>query len=80
MNHAQFTEMHANCVTTMRLYFVQVEKMSEMLAECTADPMTFRERFRLMSQGIVENDAHLAYLGSRSLLLSAARLGYSCSN
>lgn len=26
--------------------------------------MTFRERFKLMSQGIVENDAHLTYLGS----------------
>jgi hypothetical protein len=80
MNSAEFMELHAKCVTTMRTYFVQVEKTSTMLAECTAGPLTFRERFRLMSQGIVENDAHLAYLGSRSLLLSAARLGYALSN
>ena len=80
MNHAEFMEVHANCVTAMRTYFVQVEKMSTMLADCTAEPLTFRQRFRLLSQGVVENDAHLAYLGTRSLLLSAARLGYACSN
>jgi hypothetical protein len=77
MNCAEFTDVHANCVTAMRTYFVQVEKTSAMLAECTAEPLTFRERFKLMSQGIVENDAHLAYLGARSLLLSAAQLGYA---
>jgi len=73
-------EMHANCVTAMRTYFVEVEKTSTMLAIRTAEPLTFRKRFRLMSQGIVENDAHLAYLGARSLLLNAAQLGYVSSN
>ena len=63
MDCAEFTEMHANCVTAMRTYFVQVEKTSAMLAECTAEPLTLRERFKLMSQGIVEKDAHLAYFG-----------------
>jgi len=80
MNRSEFMEMHANCVTAMRTYFVQVEKTAAMLAECTAEPLTFRERFRLMSQGIVENDAHLTYLGAKSLLLTAARLGYGFSN
>ena len=80
MNRAEFLAIHANCVTAMRTYFVQVEKTSTMLAECTAEPPSFRERFRLMSQGIAENDAHLAYLGTRSLLLSAAQLGYASSN
>ena len=77
MNRAEFLEMHANCVNAMRTYFVQVEKTSDMLAGCTTEPLTFRERFRLLSQGIVENDAHLAYLGARSLLISTARLGYA---
>jgi len=80
MKREEFMEMHANCVTAMRTYFVQVEKTSAMLAECTAEPLSFSKRFNLMSQGIVENHAHLAYLGARSLLLSAARSGYSCSN
>jgi len=80
MNREEFLEMHVNCVTAMQAYFVQVEKTSDMLAGCTAGPLTFRERFRLMSQGIVENDARLAYLGTRSLLLRAAQLGYGSSN
>lgn len=80
MIHAEFMEMHANCITAMRTYFVQIEKTSTMLAECTAEPLTFRERFKLMSQGIVESDAHLAYLSTRSRLLSAALLGYASSN
>jgi hypothetical protein len=80
MNHSEFMEMHANCVTAMQAYFVQVEKTSTMLADCTAEPLTFRQRFRVLSQGIVENDALLAYLGARSLLLGAARLGYAFSN
>jgi hypothetical protein len=71
MNRAEFLLMHANCLTAMQTYFVQVEKTFTMLAECNAEPLNFTERFRLMSQGIVENDAHLAYLGARSLLLNA---------
>ena len=64
----------------MRNYFVQVEKTATMLAECTAEPLTFRERFGIMYQGIIENEAHLAYLGTRSILLRAAQLGYAYSN
>jgi hypothetical protein len=80
MNRAEYMEMHANCVTAMRTYFAEVEKTSTMLAQCAAEPLTFRERFRVMSQGIVENNAHLAYLSTRRLLLAAARLGYASSN
>jgi len=69
-------ELHEHCGTAMRAYFIQAEKTSAMLAECTAEPMTFRQRFRLMSQEIVENDAHLTYLGAKSLLYNAARRGY----
>lgn len=80
MNRMEFMEMHENCVTAMRAYFAEAEKMSAMLEECSAEPMTFAGRFRLMSQGIVENDAHLTYLGSKSLLFNAARLGYGVLN
>jgi len=80
MNRAEFMEMHASCVTALGTYFVEAEKTTQMLAECTAVPLTFRERFKLMSQGIAESDAHLTYLGTKSLLLSAARLGYGFSN
>jgi len=80
MHRAEFMEMRANCVAAMRAYFVQVEKTSTMLAECATEPLSFRARFKLMSQGIAENDALLAYLGTRSLLFSAARSGYTSSN
>jgi hypothetical protein len=80
MNQAQLLDMHAEYVTAMRMYFVEVDKTCTMLAQCGAEPMTFIERFNIMSQAIVENDAHMAYLGTRSLLLRTAQLGYISAN
>jgi len=79
VNHTEFMGLHAACVTSMRSYFVEVEKSSTMLRECTAKPMPLKKRLMLTSQGIVENTAHLTYLSAKSLLLSAARLGYALS-
>ena len=76
MTHMEFLEMHASCATAMRAYFVEMEKTATMLAQCTPEPLSFKERFDLVSQGIVENDAHLTYLGAKGLLFSAVRLGY----
>jgi hypothetical protein len=67
MSREEFLEMHADCVTAMRSYFVQVEKTSAMLAECTAEPLTFTERFTLTSQGIVENDARLVRIPAKEI-------------
>jgi hypothetical protein len=80
MNRTEFMELHAHCVATLRAYFVEAERTSAILAECTEEPLSFTERLRLMSQEIVEHDAHLIYLGAKSLLVSAARLGYGSSN
>jgi len=76
VNHTEFMELHAACVRSMRSYFVEVEKSSAMLAECTAKPLPLSKRLRLTSQGIIEQAAHLTYLSAKSLLLNAARLGY----
>jgi hypothetical protein len=73
-------EMHASCVTALGTYIVEAEKTTQMLVECTVEPLTFTERFKLLSQGIAENAAHLTYLGTKSLLYRAARLGYGFSN
>jgi hypothetical protein len=70
MTHMEFLELHTSCVTAMRAYVVQMEKTSTMLAECTPEPLSFKERVDLMSQGIVENDAHLNYLRAKKLLFS----------
>jgi hypothetical protein len=80
VNHTEFMDLHADCVTSMRSYFVEVEKSSTMLAECTAEPLPLKKRLTLASQGIIEHEAHLTYLGAKSLLLNAARLGYGFSN
>ena len=80
MNHKEFLDLHATCVTSMRSCFTEVEKSSAMLAKCTAKPLPLRTRLKLTSQGITEHAAHLTYLSSKSLLLDAARLGYGSSN
>jgi hypothetical protein len=80
VNHTEFLDLHASFVTTMRSYFVEVEKSSAMLAECTAKPLPLKKRLKLTSQGIIEHAAHLTYLSAKSLLLSAARLGYGFAN
>jgi hypothetical protein len=80
MNRKEFLDLHATCVTSMRSYFVEVEKSSSMLAQCTAKPLPLRKRLKLTSQGLIEQAAHLTYLSAKSLLLSAARLGYGFSN
>jgi len=80
MNQTEFTNLHAASVKLMRSYFVEVEKSSTMLAECTAEPLPLKMRLTLASQGIIEHEAHLTYLGAKSLLLNAARLGYGFSN
>jgi len=80
VNHKEFMDLHSACVKSMRSYFVEAEKSSAMLAECTAKPLPLRKRLRLSSQGMIEHAAHLTYLGAKSLLVNAARLGYGFPN
>ena len=80
MNHTEFMDLHADSVMLLRSYFVEAEKLSAMLAECTERPLPLKKRLTLTSQGIIEHEAHLTYLGAKSLLLNTARLGYGFSN
>ncbi len=80
MNNAEFNDLHANCVVAMRSYFVEAEKTIDLLAKCTAEPLSFTERLGLLSQEIIENEAHTRYRSAISLLHGAARLGYGFSN
>ena len=80
MNHTDFLELHTNCVAAMRTYFVEAETTTEMLAKCTAEPLSFAERLGLLSQEIIENDAHVIYLDTKRLLHGAALLGYGFPN
>ena len=80
MTNEEFKRLHADCVIAMRAYFVEAEKTTDLLAQCTADPLSFTDRLELLSQEIIENDAHASYRGTKSLLHGAARLGYGLSN
>jgi len=79
MTNEAFRQLHADCVIAMRAYFIEAEKTTDLLAECTADPLSFTDRLGLLSQEIIENDAHASYRGAKSLLHGAARLGYGFS-
>jgi len=76
----EFRELHAASETLMRAYFDEVLKSSAMLAECTAEPLPLEKRLTLLSQGIIEHEAHVTYVSSKSVLLDAARLGYGTSS
>ena len=80
VNQKEFMNLHAASVELMQSYFVEVEKSSAMLAECTAKPLSLKKRLKLTSQGVIEHAAHLTYLSAKSVLVSAARFGYGFSN
>jgi hypothetical protein len=76
MNHTEYLELHKNCIAAMRVYFVEAETTSGMLAKCTAGPLSFTERMGLISQEIIEHDAYWTFLGAKRLLHCVALLGY----
>ena len=61
MNKAEFIELHAECVTAMRGYFVEADITTRMLAKCTAEPLPFAERMSLISQELTETNAQTRY-------------------
>jgi hypothetical protein len=75
MNHTEFVDLHAASEKLMRSYFVEVEKSSAMIADCTEKPLSLQNRLLLTSQGVIEHEAHVTYLDSKSLLLDAVRVG-----
>jgi hypothetical protein len=72
----EFNALHAECIAATQTYFREAEKTSMMLGRCTREPLTFNERFALLSQEILERDAFLTYLNAKRSLHSAALLGY----
>jgi len=75
MNHTEFVDLHAASEKLMRSYFVEVEKSSTMIADCTEKPLSLQNRLMLTSQGVIEHEAHVTYMDTKSLLLDAVRVG-----
>jgi hypothetical protein len=80
MTNEEFKQLHADRIIAMRAYFVEAEKITDLLAKCTAGPLSFTERLGLLPQEIIENEAHATYKGAKNLLHGAARLGYGFSS
>ena len=80
MTYTEFIDLHTSGSTALRTYFDEAAKTAAMLAKCTAEPLPFTDRMALMSQEILENNAHGDYLGIKRLLHDAARLGYGKSD
>lgn len=75
MNHTEFVDLHAASEKLMRSYFVEVEKSSAMIADCNEKPLSLQNRLLLTSQGVIEHEAHVTYMDTKSLLLDAVRVG-----
>jgi hypothetical protein len=75
MKHTEFVDLHEASEKLMRSYFVEVEKSSAMIADCTEKPLSLQNRLLLTSQGVIEHEAHVTYMDTKSLLLDAVRVG-----
>jgi hypothetical protein len=80
MNQSEFNVLHERYVAAFKSYIILAELSATMLALCTPEPMPLTDRLNLLLQECAENDAHTIYLGLKSVLHEAARLGYHCSN
>ena len=80
MSGAEFAKLHASCVTAFKCYVTEAEKTSALLADCTAGPLPFSKRLRVLFQENAEYDTYSFYLDTKRLLHDAARLGYAFSD
>ena len=76
MTREEFLDLHASCVTALQIFFVDAEKTTQMLAGFTGEPLSFTERFKLMSQEIAEKEAHTIYVQAKGTLYEVTRFGY----
>ena len=80
MTEAEFSKLHASCVTAFQGYVVEAKKTSVLLADCTAGPLPFTKRLKLAFQEDAESSMYSIYVDSKRLLHIAARLGYAFSD
>jgi hypothetical protein len=77
VDETEFAKLHATCVTAFKVYIVEAEKTSALLANCTAEPLPLARRLRVMLQENAEFTTYSLYLDTKRLLHDAARLGYA---
>ena len=60
MNYTDFLELHKHCVPAMRTYFVEAETTTEMLAKCTAEPLSFAEHLKNVKAAMLDAQENLS--------------------
>lgn len=76
MDHTEFTDLCVDCASATAAYLREAEKTSTLLAKCTGQPLTFEDRFALLSQEMIERSAFANYMEAKRFLHSAALRGY----
>jgi hypothetical protein len=80
VNQTTFNELHTRCVTALREYVASAEVTTNMLANCTPEPMSLGDRLDLLTQEVAEKDAHFVYTNLKRIIHHAARLGFHYSS
>jgi len=76
VDRTEFITSLAECATVTETYFREAEKTAAMLGRCNQRPLTFDERFALLTQEILERNAYIIYLDAKRFLHRAALVGY----
>jgi hypothetical protein len=76
VNQPEFVALHAECIAVTEAYIREAQKTSMLLCKCSQEPLTFSERYVLLSQEILEQDAFIVYLAAKQFLHRTALVGY----
>ena len=79
MSKKEFSALHSECKAVMDSYLAEMLKTWILMGNCKSEPLSFSARFALLSQEILEKDAHLTYLESKRILHRAALAGYAAT-
>lgn len=69
-----FLGCYVSCISALKMYVEEAERLSEMLWCCQGDARTVIEQLELMAQRDRESEAHAGYIRARKRLLQVSRL------
>lgn len=70
----RFNDLLVDCISALKIYLAEAEKLCEMIWRCRGDPSNVTEQMDLMAQRDRESEAHADYIRVRKRLLHAAGL------
>jgi hypothetical protein len=79
LDQDEFATFHKRFAASLERYVNEANRLCELLAKCTREPLSLDLRSDIALQRSVENEAHAEYSEQRLLLLEMARSGYGDS-